>query len=229
MADKYLARLEQAASRLETEAGTVPTPGKEWEVGGEEAVDDGSSSGLKVRVWVQSGAKPVERYMGVIEVEAGVEEVLKACYDFEVRLQWDDGISKASKVLEVLSEQVSVTYQLVDGRMGTSSREMINGRILVRRGGGGGGGGGGEKAIVAHNHIDYEDKKPVSKDIVRARNHDVGYVLESLGEHRTRVTWIVQTELNGWIGMLNIKKLTIQNLAALLKKLRAFLLLLKKK
>lgn len=200
----YLPRLKEGIARLQQES-TESGNNKKWELAGEE-------EGVKIYF---HGTKPADRFMAVTEIDASLEDVLNACYLFDERVKWDDNFSKACKVLETLSDDVSITYQLVEGRMGSSAREMINGRLKVNT--------ANDGVVVVQNNVDYEDKKPITKDIVRAKNYDVGYVLEKTdGGKKTKVTWFVQTELNGWIGMLNIKKITIQNLIALLKKLKGF-------
>ena len=75
---------------------------------------------------------------------------------------------------------------------------------------------------MVHTYIEHE-KKPETKEIVRAKNHDVGYVIQAISDTKTRIFWFIQTELNGWVGMINVKSITANTLLQLLKSLQEFL------
>jgi len=198
---EYRKRLEEGAQRLKKEKESGP---KEWE-------ELGKEQGIKV--YVQTGAKPADRFLAYGEVDAPIEKVYAALYDYNLRLQWDDGLSKKSGVIDTLSEDLSLVFQLVEGKMGVSAREFVNARLSVKE---------EHEYVVVHNNVDLPER-PVTSGAVRGKNHDIGYLLKELEGGRTAVYWFVQTELLGWVGMLNIRSITIQSLISVLKKLRAYL------
>ncbi len=138
---------------------------------------------------------------------------MEAIFNYDNRLKGDKGISSKSGLLEKIDDDISIVYQHVEGRAGVSDREMVNARLKKEIPDG---------FVVVHNFYDYS-KKPETKDVVRAKNHDVGYVLKKVSDTKTRICWFVQTELNGWVGMINVKSITASTLLQLLKSLIEFL------
>lgn len=135
---------------------------------------------------------------------------MNAIYDFAPRFTWDKTIGKDSAVLETVTDDISVVYLTVPGQMGVSARDFVNGRLKRTLTNG---------YVVVHNKIEYAPKPP-SKDFVRGGNLDVGYLIEKVSEGLVRFMWFVQTELNGWVGFINVKSLTAQHLKNMLIQMR---------
>lgn len=111
-------------------------------------------------------------------------------------------INKHSKLLESLSDDISITYQQVDGRMGVSARDFVNARlkkvlpdgtIIVVWPAGDTGRAGPVRLLVphsgsamsrftttlcgqVHNCVDHPYDGPNKP--VRGKHHDTGYIIQ---------------------------------------------------
>jgi len=187
-------------------------------------------------------------------------------------------INKYSKVLESLSDDISITYQQVDGRMGVSARDFVNARlkkvlpdgtIIVVRPRRAAAPGPGLSACLCltaaapcpapplhcatrcttlwttrttartspcagSTTTPATSSSPYVPDAFRGRaayatwltaaggacGHGRG--ARQINESSCRVWWIIQTDIGGWVGFVNVRSITGQQMVQLLNNLKKY-------
>mmetsp|Transcript_1502 Transcript_1502/g.1700 ORF Transcript_1502/g.1700 Transcript_1502/m.1700 type:complete len:234 (+) Transcript_1502:25-726(+) len=136
---------------------------------------------------------PLNVMRGELEFDFSVEEVGLAISDIPGRKEWDRLLVEVPKVLSQWEDKkVMIGYMKFIGQWPIAQRDMCVLMSFKRTD------GENSKALCIGTSI-VNPGCPEVNGIVRANILASGFVLEPLGPNKTKVTYLIQLELGGWI------------------------------